>query len=144
MNVYQSAITRIAKIFYEFDNIYVSFSGGKDSGVLLNLAIQYIRENKLDRRIGVFHIDYEAQYSATTEYVNETLDSNSDILDIYRICVPFKVSTCTSMSQSYWRPWEEEKKDVWVSELPKNGMEKAHFPFFKENMWDYDFQEKFI
>ncbi len=46
--------------------------GRKDSGVLLNLCIHYIREHNLNRKIGVFHMDYEAQYQMTTEYVEET------------------------------------------------------------------------
>lgn len=139
MNVFVESQNRIEKIFNEFDNIYVSFSGGKDSGVLLNLCIDYIRKNNINRKIGVFHIDYEAQYTMTTNYVNETLEKNSDILEIYRCCVPFKVTTCTSMHQSYWRPWEESKKDIWVSDLPKNCYTKDDFSFYNKNMWDYEF-----
>ena len=96
MNVYEASQQRLKLLFEEFDNIYVSFSGGKDSGVLLNLCIDYIRKNNLNRKIGVFHLDYEAQYQFTTDYVDETLSNNSDILEIYRCCVPFKVTTCTS------------------------------------------------
>ena len=96
-NVYELAQERLDVIFREFDTICVSFSGGKDSGVLLNLCIDYIRQHKLNRRLGVFHIDYEVQYEETTRYVDRVLASNSDILDVYRICVPFKVTTCASM-----------------------------------------------
>ena len=46
-NVYELAQERLKVIFNEFDNIYVSFSGGKDSGVLLNMCIDYIRKNNL-------------------------------------------------------------------------------------------------
>ena len=60
-NVYELTQERLRVIFDEFDNIYVSFSGGKDSGVLLNLCIDYIRRNNLKRKIGVFHMDYEIQ-----------------------------------------------------------------------------------
>ena len=35
-NVYQLVQKRLKFLFNEFDNIYVSFSGGKDSGVLLS------------------------------------------------------------------------------------------------------------
>lgn len=143
MNIYDITQNRLKVLFEEFDNIYVSFSGGKDSGVLLNLAIDYIRNNNLNRKIGVFHLDYEAQYTFTTNYVNETLDKNTDILEVYRCCIPFKVTTCTSMYDTYWRPWEESKKDIWVSDLPTKYYAEKDFDFYKPNMWDYEFQEKF-
>lgn len=143
MNVYEATIKRLELIFREFDNISVSFSGGKDSGLLLNLCIKYIRDNKLNKRISVLHLDYEAQYELTTNYVDEMLRDNWDILDVYRICVPFKVTTSTSMHQTYWRPWDEEKQDIWVRPLPENAFTKENFPFYNENMWDYDFQQRF-
>lgn len=143
MNVYNQTQERLRLLFAEFDNIYVSFSGGKDSGVLLNLCIDYIRQNNLNRKIGVFHLDYEAQYTFTTNYVNETLSANSDILEVYRCCVPFKVTTCTSMYDTYWRPWEKSKEDIWVSKLPEKCYTENDFDFYKANMWDYEFQEKF-
>lgn len=143
MNVYQHSQERLRTLFREFDNIYVSFSGGKDSGVLLNLVIDYMRANNITRKIGVFHLDYEAQYTMTTDYVNQTLSENLDILDIYRCCVPFKVTTCTSMYETYWRPWEADKKDIWVSPLPKDCCTEVDFDFYRPNMWDYEFQEKF-
>jgi predicted phosphoadenosine phosphosulfate sulfurtransferase len=143
MNVYEAAQKRLRFIFSEFDNIYVSFSGGKDSGVLLNLCIDYIRNHSLNVKLGVFHMDYEAQYRMTTDYVNDTLSQNVDMIDVFRCCVPFKVPTCTSMHQDHWRPWEESKRDIWVSDIPEKCFQRDDFPFFRDNMWDYEFQEKF-
>lgn len=143
MNVYEAANKRLKYIFTEFDNIYVSFSGGKDSGVLLNICIDYIRKNNLRVKIGVFHLDYEAQYQMTTDYVNKVLSENTDIIDVYRCCVPFKVTTCTSMHEDHWRPWDKTKQEIWVSEMPKKCYTDKEFPFFKQSMWDYEFQEKF-
>ena len=40
-SVYEAFQERMRFIFEEFDNIYVSFSGGKDSGLLLNLVLDY-------------------------------------------------------------------------------------------------------
>lgn len=142
-NVYELTQERLKMIFEEFDNIYISFSGGKDSGVLLNLCIDYIRQNSLKRKIGIFHMDYEVQYSMTIDYVNRVLETNRDILDVYRICVPFRVTTCTSMYQSYWRPWDEQKKEAWVREMPKDAMKVDKFSFYNRKMWDYDFQIEF-
>ncbi len=60
-NVYKATLKRLEYIFNEFDNIYVSFSGGKDSGVLLNLTLKYADKTNMLHKLGVFHIDYEAQ-----------------------------------------------------------------------------------
>ena len=38
-NVYEAVQERFDFLFREFENIYVSFSGGKDSGLLLNLLL---------------------------------------------------------------------------------------------------------
>lgn len=143
MNVYERTQQRLKTVFDLFDNIYVSFSGGKDSGVLLNLCIGYIRQHGLQRRIGVFHMDYEIQYRDTLDYVNRTLAANADILDVYRVCIPFKVQTCTSMFQQYWRPWDGSMRDIWVREMPEGSLTQHDFPFFTDEMWDYEFQNRF-
>lgn len=142
-NVYELTQERLAVLFKEFDNIYVSFSGGKDSGVLLNLCIDYIRRNNLKIKLGVFFMDYEVQYDHTIAFINRILENNKDILEVYRICVPFKVRTCTSMYQHYWRPWDEALRDIWVREMPEGVLKAEDFAFFHDNMWDYEFQLRF-
>ena len=142
-NVYELTQERLTILFKEFDNIYVSFSGGKDSGVLLNLCIDYIRRNNLEIKLGVFFMDYEVQYDHTIAFINRILEKNKDILEVYRICVPFKVRTCTSMYQHYWRPWDEDLRDIWVREMPEGVMKAEDFAFFHDNMWDYEFQLRF-
>ena len=143
LNVYEQTQVRLEKIFNAFDNVYVSFSGGKDSSALLYMCIEYVRKHCPGRKLGVFHMDYEVQYSATVRFVDEVLASNRDILDVYRVCVPFKVPTCTSMHQRYWRPWDEEMKEGWVREMPEGAYTYKDFPFFSKRMWDYDFQHSF-
>jgi len=145
MNVYEMANKRIKLLFEEFDNIYISFSGGKDSGVMLNLVVDYMRKNKITKKVGVFHLDYEAQYQMTTDYTDDVLESNSDIFEVYRVCLPIKVTTCTSMTERYWFPWQKSKENIWVRKMPKNAItEDNHsFDFWKKGMTDYEFQTKF-
>lgn len=142
-NVYELAQERLDIIFREFDTVCVSFSGGKDSGVLLNLCIDYLRRNCPERKLCVFHMDYEIQYAVTIDYVDRMFEANKDILEVYRVCIPFRVSTCTSMYQNYWRPWDEAKRDLWVRPMPKGAYTRKDFPFYAEDLWDYDFQMLF-
>ena len=145
MNVYELAQARIKLIFEEFDNIIVAFSGGKDSGIMLNLMIDYIRKHNLDRKLTVMHLDYEAQYQMTTDYVTNTLNQNRDILEVHWICLPLRAHCATSMFQSYWTTWEAAKKDIWVRPLPTLARTEHTHPyhFWKPTMTDYEFQEKF-
>lgn len=47
------------------------------------------------------------------------------------------------MHQSYWRPWDEAQKELWVREMPRSAFRKEDFDFFSDDLWDYDFQIKF-
>ncbi len=139
-NVYTLAVERIKFLIEEFDQIYISFSGGKDSGVLLNLYVELLQIYKPEVRPVIFYMDYEICYQETVKYIERTFNKYKDKADIYHICVPFKVTTCTSMFQNYWRPWDDEKKDVWVREMPEHCYTKNDFDFYTKEMWDYDFQ----
>ena len=58
INVYDALQDRLKFIFENFENIYVSFSGGKDSGLLLNLVLDYVKKHQINRKIGVFPVSY--------------------------------------------------------------------------------------
>ncbi len=117
-SVYDALQERFDYLFHEFDNIYVSFSGGKDSGVLLNLLLDFKRMHYPERRIGVFHQDFEAQYSMTTEYVTRTFKALEGECDLYWVCLPMATRTALSSYEMYWYPWDDRKEELWVRPRP--------------------------
>ena len=118
-NVYEALQERLEFIFQEFENIYISFSGGKDSGLLLNLLLDFRREHYPDRTIGMFHQDFEAQYSVTTEYITKTFERFKDEVEPYWVCLPMATRTALSSYEMYWFPWDDKKQELWVRPMPK-------------------------
>ena len=136
MTVYEAAQQRIAYIFDEFDNIMVSFSGGKDSGVVLNMTIDEARRR--GRRVGVWFIDLEAWYQKTIEFIERMIANNQDVLDPYWVCLPMKSDNSLSYFQPFWTWWEPGKEDIWVRPMPTHpyviNLQNHHFPFYHEGI----------
>lgn len=119
-DVYQLFQQRLKFIFKEFDNIFVSFSGGKDSGLLLNLVMDFRDKYYPERKIAVFHQDFEAQYNYTTEYVERTMKSLEGKAELYWVCLPMATRTALSNFEQFWYPWDDKKEDLWVRPLPEH------------------------
>lgn len=62
-NVLQAAQERITWTLETLPRVCVSFSGGKDSGLMLHLTAAIARQ--LQKKINVLFIDWEAQFSCT-------------------------------------------------------------------------------
>lgn len=149
-NVYDEAKRRIEFIFQEFDNIYVSFSGGKDSGVLLNMVFRYMRENNITQKIAVYYMDYEGSYQHTEDFIRRMVEANSDLIDLYWVCLTYKTKCGVSIYRNYWLPWNREERDIWVRDYPvlANGLkviteDNHEFDFYYHGIEDTDFDLKF-
>lgn len=116
-DVYNATVDRINYIFDEFEQWYVSFSGGKDSSVLLQIMINEARKRN-NLPINVLFIDLESQYKATINHVTEMLVNNPDV-NPYWICLPLNLRNAVSIYQPQWICWDESKKDLWVREIPE-------------------------
>jgi len=112
---YDLSIKRIEYLFDTFDYVTVSFSGGKDSTVCLNLCLEVARKkNRLP--LNVYTFDEECIPPETVEYMDRISD-NPDI-DFKWYCVPIVHRNACSRKHPYWNPWDSDKKDIWVRELP--------------------------
>lgn len=78
MRMYLNPRKRISYIFDHFNHFYVSFSGGKDSGVLLNLVIEE-GERRGRLPIDVLIVDFEAQYMETERFIRRMIDTQKSI-----------------------------------------------------------------
>lgn len=144
MNVYEAAIKRIELMFAEFQQLVVSFSGGKDSGVMLNLVIEQAQKLNRLNDIVVYHLDYEAQYQMTTDYVTRVYALLPKSITQYWVCLPVKAQCATSMFQNYWQPWKLEDRDKWCRLLPNSSINEENQPFdFNYELSDYEFNKKF-
>lgn len=129
-NVLEAAIERLEIIFSNFENIYFSVSGGKDSSVMVQLANMVAK--KMNKKFDVIYIDLEAQYKKTIEHVQE-LKKLPQIRDFYHIALPMALRNAVSVLQPKWICWEEESKSLWVRDLPKDSINIHNnpFPWFK-------------
>lgn len=118
-DVYEALQDRLKLIFEEFDNIFVSFSGGKDSGLLLNLVLDYRKKYYPGKKLGVFHQDFEAQYTLTSQYVERTFERIKRVVEPYWVCLPMATRTALSSYEMFWYPWDDKKQEAWVRPMPQ-------------------------
>ena len=127
-DVYEAFADRIDFILNEFEHIYISVSGGKDSSVLVQLVNKIAHKKK--RKFDVMFVDYEAQYKATIDHIHE-LKKLSNINVFYHIALPFKASNASSIFERFWYPWNKEFENKWVRTLPKDALKEGNHPFGK-------------
>ncbi len=125
-NVLEATIDRLEIMFQNFDNIYFSVSGGKDSSVMVQLANRVAK--RMNKKFDVLFIDLEAQYRYTIEHVEE-LKQLSQIRDFYHITLPIALRNAVSVLQPKWICWEEESKHLWVRNMPEDSINIQNCPF---------------
>ena len=117
INVYDAAINRYDIVLNDFDNYYVSVSGGKDSSIMLQLMAQEAR--KYGKKFSVLYIDLEAQYQATIGHINALIDATKDVVENWYWCaLPLSLRNAVSAIQPKWICWDKKDKEKWVREYP--------------------------
>ena len=147
MNVYDASVDRIQYILNSFNRVYVSFSGGKDSGVMLNMVIDELRKNYPGRKVGVMVMDNEANYTLSLDFMHRIIRANLDVLEVYWCCLPITLPCTVSSYEIDWQCWGINDEHRWIRPMPKDeyivNIENNRLPFFKENMGYQEFWDEF-
>lgn len=141
IDVLTAARQRISYVFDNFPRIYVSFSGGKDSSVMLHLVMD--EAIKRNRKVGVLFVDLEAQYKITIEHITEMYNLYADYIEPFWCCLPIALRNAVSVFQPKWQCWDADQEKNWVRQMPEIAKTEKDFPFFYRDMEFEEFVPKF-
>lgn len=107
-SVLEATKARISETFDTLERLYISFSGGKDSTVMMHLVCQEAR--KRGRKVGVLIIDLEAQYTATIDHIEKMVKEYADCIDLHWFCGELLLRNAVSDFEPKWTCWDSEKR----------------------------------
>ena len=137
-NVLQAAEERIRWTFDTFDRVYLSYSAGKDSTVMLHLAAQEARRR--GRRLGVLVVDLEGQYRCTIDHGQAQMAAYADVIDPWWVCLPISLRNAVSVFEPKWLCWDPAVEEAWIRRPPEGAVtDPAVFPWFQQGMEFEDF-----
>lgn len=134
-SVFDASQDRIRYVFDNFERVYISFSGGKDSSVMVHMVMA--EAIKRGRKVGLLIIDLEAQYSLTIEHVSEMVKMYREHCEVHWVCLPMLLRNAVSNFEPRWCCWDPECKSFWVREIPTvEGVvsDPSFYPFFQPKM----------
>lgn len=126
-NVLVAAKKRIAKVFDAVEKIYVAFSGGKDSTVMLHLVME--EAIKRNRKVAVMFIDFEAFYQETIRHSLEMFEVYKEHIDPHWICVPTLLRNALTNFDPQWIAWDPDRKSDWIREMPAIAKQQKDYSF---------------
>lgn len=124
---------RVVYLFDNYDNISLSFSGGKDSTALFHLV--NAEAIKRDRKFILYFQDQEAEYQGTIDFVEWAMSQPNVIPLWYQ--VPIFMTNSASQQQLFLWAWGEGEE--WVREKHPLSIHSidVRYPkrFHKFNLW---------
>ncbi len=131
-SVLEATKERVSKVFDEFEKIYISFSGGKDSSVMSHIVLaEAIKRN---RKVGFLIIDLEAQYTDTITHIEHMVEMYKENIELHWVCGELLLRNAVSNYQPRWVCWDEESKDKWVRPKPKYASDLNQYDFYVPKM----------
>lgn len=133
VNVLEATKARINYVFDNFERVYLSFSAGKDSTVMLHLTMdEAVRRG---RKVGILLVDLEGQYRLTIEHGHRCLELYRENIELYWVCLPIHLRNAVSVYEPHWLCWDPEAQPAWIREAPEWAItDPEFFPFFWKGM----------
>jgi len=133
ISVLEATQKRIAWAFDTFPRLYVSFSAGKDSTVMLHLVME--EAIRRDRKVGVLLVDLEGQYKLTIDHAQEMYALYADHIEPYWVALPIALRNAVSVYEPKWTCWEPGREADWIRQPPAMAItDQGYFPFYRYNM----------
>jgi len=130
--VLEASKERISLTFDNFEKIYISFSGGKDSSVMTHLVLAEAK--KRNRKVGLLIIDLEAQYNDTIHHIEQMIEMYNEYIELHWICAELLLRNAVSNYEPRWVCWDENKKDIWVRQKPLLASNLTQYDFYQPKM----------
>lgn len=124
---------RTTRIFDDFPRVCISFSGGKDSTVMLHMVMD--EAMRRDRKVAVLFVDLEGQYKLTIEHIERCMEMYADHIEPYWIALPLNLRNAVSQYEPQWMCWEPGREDDWIRTPPDMAItDEARLPWFRRGM----------
>jgi len=141
-NVLQESIERTKWTFDNFEKVYLSFSAGKDSTVMLHVTMEEAKRR--NQKIGLLIVDLEGQYKLTIDHIHACIEEYKEWIDLYWVCLPIHLRNAVSVYEPFWKCWDSEKKEDWIRNAPDEAITDVnYFPFFRDGMEFEEFVPEF-
>ncbi len=142
IDVLSAARQRTEWAFDTFDRVYVSFSAGKDSTVMLHIVADIAKRRGV--KFGVLLVDLEGQFNMTMQHAMRCIEMYSDLIDLHWVCLPIHLRNAVSVYHPFWICWDPNAKDIWIREKPEIAVsDEDAYPFFRRGMEFEEFVPEF-
>ena len=117
-NVYEAALDRIDRIYNSHDEVWIAFSGGKDSLAVLKLTEEYFDKNGYTDKINVLFRDEEVINGVIRDFVLTFVDNPRYNFRYYTTQLESEIYILGE--KKTYIQWDQDRK--WVVPKPDIGI----------------------
>lgn len=125
-NVYEAALDRMRFIFSEFPHVVPTMSGGKDSTVVLHLALQ-VAEEMGRLPLPVLFIDQEAEWLPVIDYIRSVFQDPRVKPVWLQVPIHYTMGTSGISDERFFFSWDPALEGQWMREKEPDSIHENTF-----------------